>query len=426
MPGNQKITDKFVKNLKAPATGNVVTYDTDISGFGIRITHTGHRAFVLTYRFNGPQKRLTIGQYPTWSVSAAREEAKYLKREIAKGFDPLADKIEKREAPTVNDLWEKYQEEHLPTKAERAAKDDASMWKNYILPKFRKTKLASITADQIDKFHREISIDKPVRANRIIEVFRKAFNLAIRWEWVSNNPCSGVKKNNEEPRQRYATDSEITAITDVMRVHKEQTSCDAIRMLLLTGARKTEVLKARWQDIDLEQGVWIKPSAHTKQRKFHRVPLASSTVELLKKRNENNDTHSQWVFEGVIEGNHLTDIKNTWKSIRERSTVILWREDPRLNKFMISLDEQYGPKLTCKKCLAEAETLNINMPVGVMDLRMHDLRHTFASILASSGQGLLSIGALLGHTQQQTTQRYSHLFDEPLREAVNIVGSKIA
>lgn len=375
----EKITDKLVRELTPPPSGNRIVYDTDIPGFGIRVTAKGAKAFVLNYRIHGRERRLTIGGYPAWSVLAARKEVGDLVRSVDRGVDPLEARQDERAAPTIIELFERYAAEHLPRKAPRSAADDRSMWEKIILPFFGHRKVSDITAADCDAIHREVGKDRPVRANRVIEVLRKAMNLAIRWGWRTDNPASGVHRNNEDKRERYLNGEELARLSQALAQHRERVSVDAIRLMLLTGCRRGEALLATWDQFDLAAGVWIKPSAHTKQRKTHRVPLSASSVELLRAIRET--TPGPYVFPGK-NGRPLTDVKRTWETVRQAA--------------------------------------------GVDGVRLHDLRHTYASILASEGLSLPVIGALLGHTQTQTTARYSHLFDDPLRAATERVASKVA
>lgn len=134
----------------------------------------------------------------------------------------------------------------------------------------------------VDALHREISATRPVRANRTVEVLRKGFNLAIRWGWRAETPASGVHRNHEEKRARYLSRDEIVRLTDALAAHPNRTSANAIRLMVLTGARRGEVLGARWDMFDLEVGIWVKPSSHTKQRLERRVPLSAAALELLR------------------------------------------------------------------------------------------------------------------------------------------------
>jgi integrase len=422
MDGAMKISDRMVKDLEPPAKGNRLTYDDEINGFAVRITKGGAKAFVLNYYVAGRERRITIGKYPDWTVAAARAKAKELRRAVDDGDDPLAERIEKREAPTVGDLWDAYQAKHLPTKRKRSGDDDASMWRDYILPRFRNVKLTNLTAEQVDDMHREIGRSKPVRANRVIDVLRKAINLAIRWKWIAgDNPASGVQKFTEEKRERYAVPEEISKLLDEMVAHREQDSVDAIRLIILTGARKGEVFKARWADIELTAGIWTKPSAHTKQQKFHRVPLSGAAIDLLARRKESR-TDATWVFPGRIGGQPITDVKRTWETIRTRATFSIWTDHQEATAIVDELKATLKRQPTVEEVEIAAGKRSVAIPNPLVDLTIHDLRHTFASLLASRKTPLQVIGALLGHTQAQTTLRYAHLYDDPQREGTEVVA----
>ena len=211
-----RLTDRLIKSLPGPAVGAKIAYDEELPGFGVRVTSKGVRSFVLNYVVAGRERRLTIGRFPTWSTTAAREEARQLKRQVDIGIDPLAREADEaakaaaeRALPSVRDLFTRYMAEHLPRKAPRAAADDRSMWEQIILPRLGDLKVRHVTHEVIDALHAEVSRTRPVRANRVIEVIRKAFNLAIRWGWRSDNPASGVHRNHEQKRSRYLTGAEV-------------------------------------------------------------------------------------------------------------------------------------------------------------------------------------------------------------------------
>ena len=166
-----------------------------------------------------------------------------------------------------------------------------------------------------------------------------------------------------------------------MNGHKNQRMADVIRLLMLTGARRGEVLNATWDQFDLDRAVWTKPAATTKQRKLHRTPISGAAVQLLRIIRARVPKECPWVFPGDANGKPVQEIKRFWHDVRKQA------------------------KLT--------------------DVRIHDLRHTFASLLVSGGMSLPMIGKLLGHTQVQTTQRYSHLFDDPLRVGLNHIGEML-
>jgi len=371
----RKLDDRFVRQSPTPAKGNRVTYDARLSGFGLRVTAAGSKSFVFNYRVKGRERRITIGQYPAWTVLAARKHAEHLRRQVDTGVDPLESRISAREAPTVQALFNRYEEEHLPTKALRSAADDRSMWKNDILPALGAKKVADIRPQDCDDLHRSISRTRPTRANRVNEVLRKALNLAIRWGWIERNPASGVRRNPEPKRHRYLGREEVSRLISALSKHPERTSAEAILFMLLTGCRKSEALNATWSQFDLVSRVWTKPSAETKQRREHRVPYSSAVGDILKRRRAQG--RSSQVFAGST-GSALQDVRRTWEA-------------------------------ACKSA-------------DLHSVRLHDLRHTFASLVASAGQSLMVVGELLGHSTPQTTKRYAHLYDDTLRIAAEGVS----
>jgi integrase len=410
----ERLTEIGVRKQLAPARGQTLLWDTDVKGFALRVTPGGAKAFVLDYRVDGRQRRITIGAFPDWSVQAARNAAKKLKKEVDSGADPMGQRHADRVAPTLQDVWERYATEHLPRKAVRAQADERSMWLKIILPRLGKLKLAAIDADHIDELHREITTVRgtPVRANRVVEVLRRAFNLAIRWKWLADNPASGVRKNPEEKRNRFLNRNEIAALAQALTDHPEVTSANAIRLLMLTGARRSEVLGATWAMFDLENGIWTKPSAHTKQRLIHRVPLSGPALRLLAEikqeaiRLADGVAPSPFVFPGA-DGRPLTDVKRTWLTVCRQAGLAV----------QVQKMDRDGKPAKGK----DGKPLLIWQP----NVRLHDLRHSFASILVSAGASLPLIGQMLGHTQVQTTQRYAHLFDDPMRAAAETVGDLV-
>ena len=381
-------------------------WDAGVKGFGLRISRGGAKSFVLDYRVAGHQRRITIGSYPDWSVAAAREAAKAMKRDVDLGRDPMAERHEARNTPTIADLWDRYRIEHLPTKAARSQRDETMMWEQIVLPRFGKLKVVAISHEDIDALHRDITTIRrtPIRANRTVEVLRKAFNLSIRWKWRSDNPASGVRRNPEDRRNRYLNKVEIAALVRALERHSELVSANAIKLLMLTGARRGEVLGATWAMFDLENGIWTKPSAHTKQRKLHRVPLSGQAIRLLIEMKKT--AKSPYIFPGV-DGKPLTDIKRTWISVCKEAGLV-----------------EKVEKKSCNGNIARDRSVKPIM-VEVPNIRLHDLRHSFASILVSAGASLPLIGQMLGHTQPQTTARYAHLYDDPLREAAEMVGAVV-
>jgi integrase len=386
-----KFDDRFVRSLAAPESGNRIAYERGndaVRGFGVRVTASGAKSFVLNYSIAGRERRLTIGGYPAWSVAAARSQASSLRRKIDAGTDPLGIREAEREAPNVSDLCDRYIAEHASRK--RTGSSDEAMIRGIVRPELGSRKVASITFTDIDRLHRKVTKDRgPYQANRLIALLSKAFSLAIRWQMRGDNPAKGVERNPEERRYRYLTGEELRRLTEALAVHPSQSAANAVRLLLLTGARRGEVLAATSDQFDLETGLWVKPSSHTKQKREHRVPLSAPARQLLaemraraeRRAQERGRLPSPYVFPARTGDGPMVEIKTAWAAL-------------------------------CKAA-------------GLDGVRLHDLRHTYASVLASAGLSLPVIGALLGHTQPSTTARYTHLFDDPLRDATERVGAII-
>lgn len=374
----EKLSDRQIRSLPAPEAGNRITYDGQLSGFGIRVTASGKKAFVLNYTFAGRERRITIGSYPEWSLTAARLRASELRRSIDLGVDPLARRQEHREAPTVRDLYDRYVRDYVPKLSTRSQADAKAMFLKLILPRWAGRKVREITFDDCEELHRFVSRKRPTKANRLHSLMRRVFNLAIQWGWIEINPARGIERNPEEKRERYLTSAEISRLLGALEAHHERSSCDAITLMLYTGCRRGEALNATWDQFDEQLGIWTKPASATKQRKLHRVPLSGSARRLLLARK--TATESNFVFPSRT-GKALTDIKRTWTAV--------------------------------------------SSDAGLSGVRLHDLRHTFASLAVSAGHSLPLIGAMLGHSQTQTTARYAHLFDHPLQRAADTVARSI-
>ncbi len=209
----------------------------------------------------------------------------------------------------------------------------------------------------------------------------KMFSLAARWGWRTDNPVKGIERYHEEPRERWLRDDELARLLSVLSAHPNQRAAKAVRFQLLTGARIGEVLSARWSDVDLSRGVWIKPSHHTKQKRTQHLPLSAPALALLVEMRKWAGAAERYLFPGNAPDKPLQGIKKFWRSVTEQ--------------------------------------------VNLEDYRLHDNRHTHASHLVSSGLSLEIVGRLLGHTNPLTTKRYAHLADDPLRAAAERFGSKM-
>ena len=252
----------------------------------------------------------------------------------------------------------------------------------HIKPRLGAIRVPDLDQDDIAALHRDLK-PTPYLANFTLTVLRRILGVAARnWKMRPDNPAAGMTRYPEEKRQRYLSVAELGPLAAALAAHPRRIAANCLRLLLLTGARVGEVLAMRWEEVERQPGVWIKPSAHTKQKSEHPVPLSPGARQLLADMQKYRRMGGELVFPGRLPGQPLRDIHGTWKAV-------------------------------CKAARIEG-------------VRIHDLRHTYASVLVSSGLSLPIIGALLGHAEVSTTARYAHLFADPLQEATNRVDTLLA
>jgi len=255
--------------------------------------------------------------------------------------------------------------------------------KKWIIPELGNLKVAEVRPIDIENLHTKITRSgSPVRANRCIATLSKMMSLAVKWEMRTENPCKGaVERNPEKKRDRYLSLAEIDRLSAALAALKSQSAANALRLALLTGARIGEVSAARWDQFNFDAGTWTKESGDTKQKKLHHIPLSAPALLLLGEIKAN--TKGAYLFPGRNGDGHITTLKTSWDHVRTNA--------------------------------------NFDKPT-----RMNDLPHTLASIVASfSNSNLLLIGALLGHSNPTTTNRYAHLFIDPQRAAIERAGDVI-
>jgi integrase len=396
-----KITDAFIKKLKPPATGSKV-YFADVPGFGVRISKGGTIAFVYNYRnSHGEDRRIKIGRYPAFSPTQARNRAVKLQNAVENGIDPLLEKQREQEAPTMGELIAAYQKDpDVLKKRPPTLRNERQMFKNIIKPHLATRRVGAITRTELATLHKSLE-GTPYAANRVLALLSTVFTFAEREKWRADNPAKGIKKFPEEKRERWLTEDEMKRLSAALDSYSDQTAANAIRLLLLTGSRESEVLQATWEEFDLERGVWTKPSHHTKQKKTEHVALSDAALALLHTMHEHKK--GTYLFPGRDGRKARVTIRRPWEQVCKTASLVeeftekSKRIDPRTRE--PRLLKRYRPTL-----------------------RIHDLRHNFASYLVSSGVSLHIVGKLLGHTQPQTTARYAHLADNPLREAANKFG----
>jgi integrase len=376
-----KLTKRVVEGALPDPAKRIVMWDTEVTGFCVRIYPSGKKTYFLQYRNKDREThKVKIGVHGPITTELARQKAIELSLNVGAGEDPSIKfkVIPENIGQSMQELADKYLNLHAqPKKAPQSYKEDVGKL-NVILKKYGRLRVDAITTLDLQKLNSDLQ-KTPIQANRTMALLSKMFNLAIQWGWRSDNPVKGVGKYKEQKRYRWLDDEESQKLFAALDTYHNQSVANAIRLLILTGARKTELLSATWDQFDLEKGVWTKKAHLTKQRRMEHVPISSLVLEILKKMKE--QAESPFLFPGKTPGEYLKNPKKAWHTIRKKA--------------------------------------------GIPDVHIHDLRHTYASHLVSSGLSLSIVGKLLGHTQASTTQRYAHLADAPLREATEFFGNKM-
>jgi integrase len=406
-----KLTQSVVDGAKSEASRYTLT-DTSIPGSWLVVERNGRKTFKFRYRVGGGRgatvREPKIGDASAMRTEKARAVAADWHADVAKGGDPSGVRQAQRAAPTMADLFERYMSDHaLPHKRASSVAADQQQIAKYLLPAFGRRKVAEVTRADIDRFHKS-HCAKPYRANRCLALLSKAFTLAEVWHWRpdGSNPCRHVKKFAEAKRSRFLSNDELARLGETLRFAEFEGSLTlpaeagkrkapervpitrwaiaAIRLLIFTGARKGEILSLQWSKVNRSTGtatVYPKeaPTVKGKAAGEKTVMLSPAALEVLASLPQSVD--NCYVIQGGKPGTALVNLKDPWLAIREHA---------RLD--------------------------------GV---RVHDLRHSFASVGAAIGASLPIIGALLGHRQNSATARYAHLHSDPLQSA-GLIGGRIA
>jgi integrase len=395
---NRRIVQQTIRQLLTPEHGHRIEWDSEIPGFGLRVTATGAKSFILDYRIHGRQRRYTFGQWPEMTATAARTEALEIRARIKQGHDPMEERSQSRQEPTLAHLATAYIEDAKSRKRPSSLRDDRRMIDKLISPRLGNRRLKAIGESDVAALHDALKAT-PYQANRTVALLSSIFNLGIRKKWTTENPARGILKFPEAKRERWLSVEELQRFREALDGYADQSAANALRLLMLTGSREGEVLKAEWDQFDLARGVWTKPSHNTKQKKVEHIPLNPPALALLKAMMPQNATGP--LFPGIEKGEaRTTEARTTLRRPWIQACKAAGLAEPITRKGKKRTITRYRPTL-----------------------RIHDLRHNFASHLASNGVSLQIVGKLLGHTQASTTMRYAHLQDEALRAATKQFGA---
>jgi integrase len=367
-----KLTKRTVDALE-PEAKDYFVWDTLVAGFGVRIMPSRAKTYQAQYRKGGRTRRISLGRHGTITVEQARLLAKEVLGDVAKGENPAEDIAQHRKAPTVAALCERFFQAHVMERCKPSTQGEYRRAIDmFINPALGSFKLVDLERKDVAELHHKFR-DKPYQANRTLGVLSKMFNLAEIWGLRpdGSNPCRHVPKYREHKRERYLSQVELQRLGNVLadaELNGTETPhiIAAFRLLILTGCRLGEIQTLQWGFIT-DQGMEL-PDTKTGAR---RIPLPSAARAVLSTlaRVDGNP----YVIVGKVVGKHATDFQHPWRRIRERA--------------------------------------------GLTGVRIHDLRHTYASNAVSSGMPIQMVGRLLGHTQLQTTMRYAHLADDPVKRA---------
>ena len=357
-------------------------WDSELKGFGVR-RQKGRPHYFVSYRAAGRRRWITLGPHGPLTSEAARKEALKVLGDVARGGDPASQRDSERAAGNVEELATRFLTEYAAQHNKKSsAREYERLVRLHIVPALGKLRINNVTPADVARWHAGFKTN-PVAGNRALALLKHMFNLAEKWGLRTlANPARQIDMFPEKPRERLISPTELArlgaALESAQKNGSEHPSVIAcIKLLILTGARLSEILKLRWEHVDIERSVLRLPDSKTGAKT---VPLGAPALELLSELSKS--AGSAYVCPGHRADAHFVGIQRPWRRIRGAA--------------------------------------------GLPDLRIHDLRHGFASMAAMAGDSLFLIGKILGHRQSSTTERYAHLHDDPVRAVADRTARRIA
>lgn len=420
----KRLTKTIVDGLE-PRTGEYVEWCGKLAGFGCRVRPSGAKTFIAQYRIGGrgsPTRKVTIGQVGKLTVEEAREAAKEVLSKAALGNDVAAERARKKAELTVAELCDEYLSEGCAHKKASTLVSDRGRIARHIKPLLGRKKIGEVTRTDIERFLRDVSKGKTAAefktekgrvrvtggegtARRTVRLLGGIFTFAVNRGYIASNPRKGVKVSADKKGERFLSPAELQRLGETLRIAEAEGlpwilredakakhrvkgaesvrepvspyAIACIRLLLFTGCRLGEILNLKWEHVDFANGMLHLPDSKTGAKK---VLLSAPALQVLS--DIPRSAGFEYVIEGVAKDQPRHDIKRVWARVTHHA--------------------------------------------GLSDLRIHDLRHSFASVGAASGMGLPVVGKLLGHADPKTTARYSHFADDPLRRASDRIAGTIA
>lgn len=420
-----KLTKRALDSFKYEGASNSrdVRWDDLLPGFGVRVYPSGKKAFVLSYRVSGRKRMFTIGRYGVFTLEQAKEEAKDYLRKVAKGFDPLEEKERKAKGENIKDLCAEYLDRYAKPR-KKSWKDDRGRINNHILPAWGNRKVDSLKRADMATMHSELGNEgHPYGANRTLRLVGKMYSLAKQWGYVPDdfpNPSKNIELYKEHKRDRWVTEEELPKLMEAVDREENKYAQYAIWLFLFTGLRRSELLTAQWDFIDWTRKELRLPD--TKAGRVHYLPLSDPAIALLREVPRIKD--NPYILPGQKEGGHLVNIDKAWKRIKDQATVEYWRDGTNkgIVELINKLSERYDRTPSLNEIIRETK---IDLPKGLQDIRLHDLRRTVGSWMAQAGNSLHLIGKVLGHSNQSTTAIYARFGEDQVRNALEQHGKQI-
>lgn len=383
-----KFTQADIDALPIPEKDSVF-WDQELKRFGLRVKPSGQKSYMIQYRnADGVSRKKTIGDAYAIKLKDARNLARQMLTQVAQGQDPAEAAKVQRAAWTVIDAIDHWRTVYVPARrlSKGMVENCERHARNSIIPAMGKRKIKDVTKAEVMQLQGSMA-NQPANANRCLAFLSKLFALAIDAGERPDNPVHGIERYPENRRNVHLNVDELNRVYEALGRQEDQNQANCVRLIMLTGCRRSEAFTAEWSQFNFDTNTWTLPLTNTKQRKIHNrqiTPLAAEWLLKHKKQQAKNQINSRWLFPQAQDSQkHIVDVKRFWKRVLNDATI----------------DE----------------------------CRIHDLRHTFASLLLLHGDNvsIATIGALLGHQNLSTTMRYAHVADQAARSAVSVMGSLI-
>jgi integrase len=398
-----KLTKRVV-DAERPGAGERFIWDDDLPGFGLRVYPSGRKSYLVQYKIGGRggrTRRISLGLHGKLTVDEARKKAARLLAAVGDGGDPAMDRAEARQALSIADLAKLYLTEgpaEKPNKKASSWATDHSNIERHVKPLLGRRIVSALTQADVAKFQADVAagrskadIKTGPRGRAIVEggrgtaarclaVLGAMLQFAVRRKLIPENPAKGVPLLKGQKKERFLSEAEVAALAEAVSAMEGDrnlgiAAAAAVRLLMLTGCRKSEILSLRWDWVDFERGCLRLPDSKTGAKV---VPLAAAAIQLLNELPQS----SEFVLPATKGGGHYTGLQKDWERVRDRA--------------------------------------------GLPGLRLHDLRHSFASFAVADGNTLFMVGKVLGHKQARTTEVYAHLADDPVRAVAERTAARIA